>query len=139
MRDLLGFLVFAVIVFFVVGETIGWNVGIAGSTPVMVYKRDGAVATERQTVRAPRMEIGLQGRVRAGEVEVRIVHQDMGSFQTNRAPEAPRVLFEQTFLRGQALNMSRTFDQGHGRYEVQMRFREASGVFRVQFPSGADL
>jgi hypothetical protein len=139
MRDLLGFVLFGLIVFFVVGETIGWNVGVAGQTPVWVYKRDGQVSAERRTVRRDDMPVEIRGRVRNGEVEVRVVFEDTGSFQTNRAPDPPRMVFEETYRNGQRIALDRTFDEGGGEYVVELRFRNATGMFQIGMPGGTDL
>jgi hypothetical protein len=139
MRDLLGFALFGLIVFFVVGETIGWNVGFAGQTPVFVYKRDGGVAAERRTLTRDDMPVEVSGRVRNGEVEVRVVYQDTGSFQTNRAADPPETLFEETFRDGQRIALDRTFAEGGGEYVVELRFRNATGVYRIGVPGGTDL
>jgi hypothetical protein len=139
MRELLGFLVFLTIVFFVVGETVGWNVGIAGNTPVGLYKRTGTITAERATVRSDAMTIGVSGRVRAGEVEVEVVYQDTGSFQSNRPPEPAETIFERTYRRGERIAIDELFDEGRGDYRVTLRFRDATGLFTVRFPSSVDL
>jgi hypothetical protein len=139
MRELLGFLVFLTIVFFVVGETVGWNVGVAGNTPVGLYKRSGSITAERATVRADSMTIGVEGRVRAGEVEVVIIYQDTGSFQSNRPPEPAETIFERTYRRGERIAIDELFDEGRGDYRVTLRFRDATGLFTVRFPQNVDL
>lgn len=138
MRELLGFLVFLLIVFFVVGETVGWNVGVAGSTPVGVYKRSGIVEAETSTIRSEGMRIGVSGRVRAGEVDVLIQYQDTGSFQSNRPPEPVETIFEQNYRRGERIAIDQVFDEGAGDYGVRLTFREATGVYSIQFPSNVD-
>lgn len=139
MRELLGFLVFLTIVFFVVGETVGWNVGVPGSTPVGIYKRSGTVTAARDTVRADGMTIGVSGRVRAGEVEVLVVYQDDGSFQTNRAPEPAETIFERTYRRGERIALDELFNEGQGEYRVTLRFLDAVGLFTVRFPPNVEL
>lgn len=139
MREFLGFVLFLVIVFFVVGETVGWNVGTLSQTPVFVYKRDGRAAAERDTIRRNDMPLKVSGRVRDGEVEVVIVYQDTGSFQTNRPPQPPETLLHETFVRGQTIAIDDIYDEGPGRYTVELRFRNASGTFTARFPQGVDL
>lgn len=138
MREFLGFLLFLAIVFFVVGETVGWNVGVAGSTPIGVYKRSGVVNAEARTVRSDAMQIGIEGRVRAGEVEVLVSYQDDGSFQANRPPEPEETIFEETFRRGQRVAVDQLFDEGPGVYGVRLTFRDATGIFHVNFPPNVD-
>jgi hypothetical protein len=139
MRDLIGFVVFGLIVFFVVGETVGWNVGFAGQTPVFVYKRDGEAVAERRTRNRSDMPVAIDGRVRNGEVEVRIVYQDTGSFQTNEGAEPPVQIFDETYREGQRIALDRTFDQGRGEYRVELIFRNGTGVFRIDLPGNTEL
>lgn len=139
MRDFLGFLVFGLIVFFVVGETVGWNVGIAGQTPVLVYKRDGSALASRRTVMSDAMPVTVEGRVRDGDVVLRVVYEDTGSFQTNQAGEPPELVFEETYRRGQRIAVDEVFEEGRGVYRVELTFRAATGVFRVGLPDGSEL
>lgn len=139
MRDFLGFLVFGLIVFFVVGETVGWNVGIAGQTPVLVYKRDGSSLASRRTVMGSGVPVTVEGRVRDGDVVLRVVYEDTGSFQTNRGGEPPELVFEETYRRGQRIAVDEVFEEGRGLYRVELTFRAATGVFRVGLPDGSEL
>lgn len=139
MRDLIGFLVFGLIVFFVVGETVGWTLGVPGQTPVFVYKRDGGVVAERRTVQRTSMPVSVEGRVRDGEVVVRVIYEDTGSFQTNQAGRPPVLVFEETYRRGQRIAVNDVFDEGRGEYRIELSFRDASGTFRVGVPNGSEL
>jgi hypothetical protein len=139
MRDVLGFLVFGLIVFFVVGETVGWNVGVAGQTPVWVYKRDGTASAQRRTITRGDMPVEVEGRVRDGQVDVTVVFEDRGSFQTNRAPDPASVVFEESFRSGQRIAIDEVFEEGRGSYLVELRFHGATGVFRVRMPTGTEL
>lgn len=139
MRDLIGFVVFGLIVFFVVGETVGWNVGLAGQTPVFVYKRDGAAVAERRTRSRSDMPVEVSGRVRNGEVEVRVIYQDTGSFQTNQVGEPPVQIFNEAYREGQRIALDRTFERGQGEYRLELIFRNGTGVFRIDLPGNTDL
>jgi len=139
MREFLGFVLFAAIVFFAVGETVGWNVGVAGSTPVFVYKRDGGASTARRTIQRDAMPIEVEGRVRDGQVRVQIVYQDTGSFQTNRSAEPPELVFEETYQRGQRIAIDEVFDEGRGEYTIDLTFSGATGLFRVVVPDNSQL
>lgn len=139
MREFLGFVLFVLIVFFVVGETVGWNVGTLSQTSVFVYKRDGQSVASRDTIRRNDMPLKVSGRVRDGEVEVLVIYQDTGSFQTNRPPRPPETLLRETYVRGQTIAIDDIFDEGQGRYTVELRFRNASGTFSARFPQGVDL
>jgi hypothetical protein len=139
MRDLVGFAIFCTIVFFAVGETVGWNVGFPGSTPVFVYKRDAVATVERRTVTRTDMPVAVSGLVRRGEVEVTVVYQDMGSFQTNRSARPPETVYQETFRLGQRVVVDEVFRRGAGRYEVTLIYRDASGTFRIELPPASQL
>lgn len=139
MRDFLIFVVLVMIAFFAVGETVGWQIGIAGQTPVLVYKQDGVAAGERRTIRRSDVPITVSGRVRDGSVTVRVIHQDVGSFQTNREPDPAEVLYEETFGEGRSIALRRDFDAGAGEYRVELHFSGATGLFRVPLPNSSEL
>jgi len=77
--------------------------------------------------------------VRAGEVEVVVIYQDTGSFQTNRPPDPAEVIYEQTFRRGERIAIDELFDEGRGNYLVTLRFRDATGLFTIRYPQNVDL
>lgn len=139
MRDFLIFVVVVVIAFFAIGETVGWQVGIPGQTPVYVYKKDGAASAERRTIRRNDMPISLSGLVRDGSVHVRVVYQDLGSFQTNRQARPAEVLYEETFREGQSIALERLFDEGAGEYRLELGFTGATGLFRMPMPTNSEL
>lgn len=139
MRDLLIFLALAAAAFFVVGETIGWQLGVAGQTPVYVYKKDGDAQAQRRTIRRSDMPIQVSGRVRDGAVTVSVVFEDRGSFQSNREPDPADVLFEERFLSGERIAIDTTVSEGNGTYVVRLQFDGATGLFRVPMPNSAEL
>lgn len=139
MRDFLIFVVLATIAFFAIGETAGWQLGVPGQTPVYVYKQDGIATAERRTIRANAMPIEVSGRVRDGSVAVRVVYQDLGSFQTNRPADDPEVLYEEVFPEGRAIALERLFEEGAGEYSVELRFSGATGLFRMPMPNSSEL
>lgn len=139
MRDFLIFVVIVAIAFFAIGETVGWQLGIAGQTPVYVYKKDGTARAERRTIRRPAMPIEVSGRVRDGSVTVRVVYEDAGSFQSNRRPNPPVVLYEEVFPEGRTISLARSFERGAGEYRVELHFRGATGLFRIPMPNSAEL
>lgn len=139
MRDFLIFVVIVTIAFFAIGETVGWQLGVPGQTPVYVYKQDGMASATRRTIRRNSMPIEVDGRVRDGSVTVRVVYQDVGSFQTNRQAGAPEVLFEETFEEGRAVSLNQMFEEGAGEYRVELHFSGATGLFRMPMPNSAEL
>ncbi len=139
MRDVLIFLAVLAIVFFAVGETRGWNVGIPAQTPVFVYKNTGVTSAARRAVSLQSMPVQLRGKVRHGSVTVTIRYQRPNSFQTGAQAGAVRVLFEQTYRVGERIAIDQAFDGGPGDYTVQLTFDEATGFFRLTLPTNSEL
>ena len=139
MRDFLIFVILVLIAFFAIGETVGWQLGIPGQTPVYVYKKDGLATAERRTIRRNDMPISLNGRVRDGSVHVRVIYQDLGSFQTNRQADPAEVVYEETFHEGQTIALERLVDEGAGEYRLELRFSAATGLFRMPMPTNSEL
>lgn len=139
MRDFLIFVALLAAAFFVIGETLGWQLGVAGQTPVYVYKKDGQAVAERRTIRRDELPVSISGRVRDGAVTVTVVYQDPGSFQTNRGADAPETVFEERFLAGQTIAIERLASEGSGIYQVQLRFDGATGLFRMPMPNASEL
>lgn len=139
MRDFLVFLVLATIAFFVIGETIGVQLGFPSHTPVYVYKQDGVASAERRTVTRSELPIEVRGRVRNGAVTVRVVYQDPGSFQSRREARPEEIAYEESFSEGRMVALNRTFDEGAGVYRVELVFEGATGLFRVGLPRSSEL
>lgn len=139
MRDFLLFLLFLAAIFFVVGEWRGWHLGIPSQTPVMVYKSTSATRATRRTINTDHMPVRVSGRVRAGELTVRVIYTDMGSFQNSTAGRAPDEIFEETYRAGQMVTLNEVFDEGRGQYQIVMEFRDATGVFGVDLPTSSQL
>lgn len=139
MRDFLIFVVLVAIAFFAIGETIGWQLGIAGQTPVYVYKKDGMASATRRTIRRNSLPVDVSGRVRDGSVTVRVVYRDVGSFQTNRQANPPEIVHEEVFETGRTLVLNRLFEKGAGEYTVELHFSGATGLFRMPMPNNSEL
>ncbi len=139
MRDLLGFLLILVIVFFVVGELRGWYLGVPTQTPVFVYKKDFSATTTRRTILRTDMPLRFSGNVNRGTVTVSVAYERPESFQTSQGAAPPRVIFERTFTAGQRAFVDEVFTNGGGVYRVTVRYQDATGLFRVQMPGGQDL
>lgn len=139
MRDLLIFLAFVAAVFFVVGETIGWQLGVAGQTPVFVYKQDGEARAERRTIQGDGIPVNVSGQVRDGAVTVRVIYEDRGSFQARREGRPPDTLYERTFTRGERIEIDDFVEEGSGEYAVELTFEGATGLFRVPMPNASEL
>lgn len=139
MRDFLLFLLFLAVIFFAVGEWRGWHVGVPGQTPVMVYKSTSTARATRRTINTDTMPVGVSGTVRNGEVLVRVVYQDTGSFQTNTPGRNPEDVYEEAFRAGQSIRLNEQFDEGRGQYQVVLEFRDATGIFHVDLPTSSEL
>lgn len=139
MRDLLGFLLILAVVFFVVGETRGWYLGVPSQTPIFVYKKDHVATTTRRTIMRTDMPVRFTGNVRRGSVTLSVAYERPDSFQTSQTGQPPRVIFERTFTAGQRAFVDELFSEGGGVYTVTMTYQDATGLFNLQLPGGQDL
>ncbi len=139
MRDFLVFLIVLAVGFFAIGETVGWDVGLPGQTPVFVYKRDGHVEATRRALNIDAMPVKLTGKVRHGSVTVRIDYQRAESFQTGKLEGRKTKIFEQTYRSGERIGINQSFQSGTGDYTVVMTFDSATGVFNLKLPGQAQL
>lgn len=139
MRDTLVFLLILVAIFVGVGEWRGWYVGVPGSTPVYVQKKDHRATTEVRTVTRSDMPIAVSGRVRRGSVTLQVTYERPASFQTGGGALPQSVVFEETYQTGQTISLSQTFTEGRGIYGVVMTYADASGTFRFRFPRPSEL
>lgn len=139
MRGLLTFIVILAIVFFAVGETRGWYLGVPSQTPIFVYKKDHVAQTQRRTVSRSDMPVSFSGEVQRGSVRLEVRYQRPSSFQTGAAGSAEQVVFEQTWNKGQRIAFDRLFENGGGIYTVYVTYTDATGLFRLGMPNGVDL
>ncbi|HRN18892.1 MAG: hypothetical protein WC972_00825 [Trueperaceae bacterium] len=139
MRGFIGFLVIVAIVFFAVGETRGWYLGIPGQTPILVYKKDFTSTTTRRTMQRTDMPVRFTGDVRNGTVKVEVHYQRPSSFQTNTPAGQDSRIFEGTYVKGQRVALDRIFENGGGVYTVKVTYQDATGIFNLKLPGGPDL
>lgn len=139
MRDFIVFVLLVAAVFFGIGEWQGWHLGIAGQTPILVYKRDATAVASRRTVTRSDFPFSVSGTVRRGTVRVQGYFEQPQSFQTGQAGRPERLVFEQTFRQGEHIALSETLRQGQGIYRIRLVFEDATGIFRLRVPSGAEL
>ena len=139
MKELLGFIAVMAGLFFGIGELKGWTLGLPSQMPVMVYKSDGSVLAKRRLTSAKELPFKMTGEVRNGSVTVRAFHGVAGSFQTGQQAGKERAIFEETFSKGQTINLNETFKKGNGNYRIELAFDEATGVFDVTMPKGLEL
>ncbi len=139
MRDLLGFLLVVVVIFFVVGELRGWYLGVPTQTPILVYKMDHVADTSRRTVMREDMPVGFRGKVRRGQVTVSVLHERSTSFQTGREASPLTTVFERTFRVGETIAIDELFQLGGGVYTVRVAYQDATGLFHMSLPGGSEL
>ena len=139
MRGFLTFLVILAIVFFAVGETHGWYLGVPSHTPVFVYKMTATGEASRHTFNVDALPVKLMGTVRHGSVEVKVVFQRPSSFQSGTAAGPKDTLFDQTYQTGDHIAIDRSFKGGQGDYSVVLSFTDATGLFRLNLPPESEL
>lgn len=139
MRGLLTFILVLAVVFFAVGETRGWYLGVAAQTPIFLYKKDHTADTVRRTVTRTDMPVRFSGDVKRGSVTMQVRYQQPSSFQTSQAAGAEQVIFEETWRSGQRALIDRVFERGGGVYTVVLTYQDATGLFKLELPGGVDL
>lgn len=139
MRDLLGFILILAVIFFVVGETRGWYLGVPSQTPILVYKKDYSATTTRRTLMRTDMPVRFSGNVNRGTVTVSVTYERPESMQTSREALPARTIFERTFTAGQRALVDELFTNGGGVYRVIVNYQDATGLFRMSLPGGQDL
>lgn len=139
MRGLLTFLVLLAIVFFAVGETAGWYLGLPGQTPVLVYKKERVTEVSVRTVNRSDMPLTFTGDVKRGSVNLEVRYQRPSSFQTGQAAGAQQVIHQERYTAGQRINFDRRFSMGGGIYTVVLAYHDATGIFQLRHPRGSEL
>ena len=139
MRDFLIFLVFCAVVFFGLGEWRGWYVGIPPQTPVFAYKTTTDASYMRRVTSADGFPLILSGEVKRGTLTVEGTYEKPSSFQTGKAGGPERVVFRETYYKGEEVDLSQMLKRGQGVYRVKLTLEDASGTFRLKLPTGDQL
>lgn len=139
MRQLLVFAAVLAIVFFAVGEWRGWYLGIAGQTPILVYKKDHVAEIDRRTITLDHLPVTISGEVRNGTVRVTVIYERPASFQTGAAALPAQTVLERSFAAGQEITIDELVQEGQGDYTIRLEFEDATGLFRVRVPPAAQL
>jgi hypothetical protein len=139
MRDLIVFVLILTGIFFAIGEWRGWYLGIPNQTPVLVYKHDAYKRTAIRTVTRTDMPLEISGQVRRGSVRVQVFFESPASFQTGAAALPERLVFDQSYGRGQRIAVNQRFSEGGGIYTIAMTYADASGTFRFTYPPASQL
>lgn len=139
MRQFLLFIVIVGVALFVIGEWRGLYLGLLGQTPVVAYKTDHSASSVRRTISSPLLPFNLSGDVRAGTVTVRVTFERPASFQSGAAGSAASTVFEETYRSGDRIELDERIEEGIGVYTVTLDFEQATGLFRLRLPAGAQL
>ncbi|MEJ2292037.1 MAG: hypothetical protein P8Y05_10020 [Deinococcales bacterium] len=127
------------IIFFAVGETHGWYLGVLSHSPVFVFKKTATGEATRQTFNVDALPVQLTGTVRHGTVEVKVFFQRPESFQSSTGPGPNDMLFDKTYQAGERIAIDQSFKGGKGDYIVRLIFSDATGLFRLRLPDRLNL
>lgn len=139
MRGLIVWIIILGIVFFAVGETTGWYIGVPSHTPVFVYKKTASGEASRQTFNTDALPVRMSGRVRHGSVEVKVIFQRPESFQSGKQAGPDNTIFDHTYQTGDVVAIDQSFKGGKGDYTIQLSFHDATGLFRLRVPTENQL
>ncbi len=139
MRGLIVWLVILTVVFFAVGETHGWYLGVPSHTPVFVYKMTASGRATRRAINVDAMPIQLHGKVRHGSLEVKVIFRQPQSFQNETQAGSARALLDHTYQAGEVVAIDQDFKGGKGDYTVELDFTDATGLFRLHLPDQNQL
>ncbi len=130
-RDLITTIIILLIVFFGVGEWVGWKLGAISQTPIFVYKNTSQSTTKRLSEGNP-LGITALGKVRQGTVTLEVSHEIPKSFQSPGQQVVPlHKVYSQKFQKGEIINIDKKVVEGRGEYQVKLLFEKATGIFRV--------
>ena len=139
MGKLIRFLVVVAVLAFVAGEWWGFNLGVAGQTPVVAYKADGVSQAVRRTINRDSLPVNISGQVRHGSVTVQVLFERPASFQTGAAGLPQETVFQRVYNTGERIALNELVEAGTGIYTVVLDFNEGSGLFNVSLPTAAEL
>lgn len=140
MRDFIIFLAVCALIFFGVGETRGWHVGVLSQTPVLVYKSTSDAEAIRRLTSVDDLPFTFSGELRSGTVVLEAYYERTESFQNPTQRVIPqRRVFERTFQAGQPIDFSETLSGGRGIYTIRIIFDDATGRVGLDVPDSSDL
>lgn len=141
MRGSIKTLAIAAIIFFGVGEFLGgWYIGIAGQTPMFLYKNTREITIIRRARTSSELPITLEGSLNQGRVIVEVTYERTASFQNpGQSVIDERRIFQQEYSIGEAVRLNELFREGNGTYRVRLRFEDATGLFRFDIPPDHQL
>ena len=132
MRDNIIGLVVLIGVFFGIGEWRGWNIGLAGHTPIFVYKKVAQTRVVRRVRVEKSLPFHLNGQVKNGDLTVKGYFKTAANFETNAREGKEKLLFKQQFLKGQNINLDKVLKAGKGVYVIELDFHETTGLFNLK-------
>ena len=140
MRDFIIFLAVCALIFFGVGETRGWHVGVLSQTPIFVYKSTSDAEAVRRLTSVDELPFTLSGELRSGTVVLEAYYERPESFQNPTQRILPeRRVFERTFRAGQPIDFTDVLSGGRGVYTLRVIFDDATGRVRLNVPDSSDL
>ncbi len=137
MRDNIIGLIVLTGVFFGIGEWRGWNIGLAGQTPIFVYKK----VAQSRVVRRVRVEdslpFHLNGQIKNGDLTVKGFFKTAANFETSAREGKEKLLFKQNFVKGQKIDLEKVLRAGKGIYIIELDFHETTGLFNLKVKKAA--
>lgn len=140
MRGFLIFIAVVAAVFFGVGQTRGWLVGVVGNTPIFAYNTSASISGMRNALNSEEINFSVEGKVQKGTVVVEATYERPQSFQNQTQKALPeRTLFTQEFRKGETITVNEVVKGGQGFYRVRLSFNKGSGRFKVTLPDAGTL
>lgn len=131
MRDNIIALLVFVGLFFGIGEWQGWNIGIAGHTPTLVYKKDAQVRVVRRVRVDNELPFRFKGTLRDGSLIVKGIFKTAANFETNAREGKDKLIFKEEYHKGDKINIEHTLQSGKGVYVIELDYKEATGFFNL--------
>ncbi len=140
MKNFIIFLGICALIFFGVGETRGWNVGVLSQTPVFLYSSTSEFEAKRRLNSVRELPFTISGELRSGTVTLRAYYERPESFQnpTGSTLDRRRVL-ERRFLSGEPIDFSEILEGGFGIYSFEVIFEDATGRINLELPDSNNL
>ncbi len=132
MRDnIIALLVFLGI-FFGIGEWQGWNIGLAGNTPTLVYKKDAQVRVVRRVRVDDQLPFTFKGNLSDGDLIIKGFFKTAANFETNAHEGKDKLIFKEEFHKGDKVNIEHILKSGKGVYVIELNYKEATGFFNLK-------
>lgn len=131
MKDNIIGLVVLIGIFFGIGEWQGWNIGMAGHTPVLVYKKDAQVRVIRRVRVDNELPFSFKGTLNNGDLIIKGFYKTPANFEKNTLEGKDKLIFQEEFHKGDKVNIEHILKSGQGIYVIEMDYKEATGFFNL--------